>query len=345
MNNGEITIEKLPATFCLKESKLSNPKVRDHCRYTGEYPGPAHTSCNLKYKIPHYIPIVFHNLSAYDAPLFNRFIRFMASSLDSLTNNLVKDNRVGEAGRKLTGFKDYSEAQYELLIRKGVYPYEYLSNWDKFKESKLPPKESFYSNLNMSDISDWDYSHVQKGWKGFGMKNVRKYRDLYLKTDVILISNIFEAFRSACLKHYNLDLAHFDMSPGLAWQACLKKTGIELELLTDPDMLLMFERGLRGGITQAVHRYAEANIKYMRDNPKEDSSYLQYLDASSLYGWAMIQKLPTGGFNWVDPSEFTPDKIDSDANWNNEGYLLEVDVRYPKELHDSHNDLSLYVKR
>ena len=169
-----------------------------------------------------------------------------------------------------------------------------MSSWDKFNETKLPPQEAFYSNLNMSDISNHNYSHIQKVWKGFNMKNFGEYHDLYLKTDVILLSNVLEAFRSTCLKHYGLDPAHFSVSPGLAWQACLKKTGIELELLTHPDMLLMFEHGIRGGITQAVHRYAEANNKFMGDkfNPKEDSSYLQYLDMNNLYGWAMIQKLP-----------------------------------------------------
>ena len=131
------------------------------------------------------------------------------------------------------------------------------------------------------------------------------------------------------------------MSPLLAWQACLKKTGIELDLLTNPDMLLMFEKGIRGGIIQAAHQYAEVNNKYMGDkfNPKEESSYLQYLDSNNLYGWAMSQLLPTGGLNWVDLSEFMPDKIDGYMNGDNKGYLLEVDARYPKELHNLHNEL------
>ena len=91
-----------------------------------------------------------------------------------------------------------------------------MSSWDKFKETTLPPKEAFYSELNMSDIGDEDYSHAQKVWKGFDMKNLGEHHDLYLKTDLILPSNIFEAFRSTCLKHDSLDLAHFYMSPGLA---------------------------------------------------------------------------------------------------------------------------------
>ena len=95
---------------------------------------------------------------------------------------------------------------------------------------ELPPKEAFYSELSMSDISDKDYSHAQRVWKGFDMKNLGEYHDLYLKTDVILPRNVFEEFRSTCLKHYSIDLANFCTSPGLAWQACLKKTDIELEL-------------------------------------------------------------------------------------------------------------------
>ena len=140
-----------------------------------------------------------------------------------------------------------------MLIRKGVYPYEYMSSWDKFEETELLPKEAFYSNINMRDISDQDYSNTQKVWKGFSIRNMGEYHDLYPNTDVILLSNVFKIFRSTCLKHYSLDPAHFYTSPGLAWQACLKKTGIKLELLTDPDMSFAFERGIRGGITQAVH--------------------------------------------------------------------------------------------
>ena len=116
-----------------------------------------------------------------------------------------------------------------------------------------------------------------------------EYHDLYLKTDVILLANMFEAFRDTCLEYYQLDPAHFYTSPGLAWKACLKKTGIKLELLTDLNMLLMFEHGIRGGITQAVHRYAKVNNKYMGDkfNHEEPSIFLQYLDVNNLYGWAM----------------------------------------------------------
>ena len=131
-----------------------------------------------------------------------------------------------------------------------------MTDWDKFKETKLPPRETFYSNLNMSGVCNEDYEHANRVWEEFGLKDLGEYHDLYLKTGVILLANVFEAFRKVCLKNYGLDPSHFYTAPGLAWKACLKKTRIRLELLLDHDMLLMFERGIRGGITQSVNRWA-----------------------------------------------------------------------------------------
>ena len=155
---------------------------------------------------------------------------------------------------------------------------------------------------------------------------------------------MYKAFRDICLKHYKLGPVHFCTSPGLAWKACLKCTGIKLGLLTDPDMLLMFEQGIRGGITQAVRKYASANNKYMGDrfDPKSESSYLQYVDTNNLYGWAMSQPLPTGGFKWTDVN---PNEISELATRTDKGYVLEVNVSYPKDLHHSHNDFPFMCER
>ena len=141
-----------------------------------------------------------------------------------------------------------------------------------------------------------------------------------------------------------MDPAHFYTAPGFAWRACLKKTRIRLELLFDPNMILMFERGIRGGITQSINRWAKANNPYMGSdfNLNLPTKYLQYLDANNLYGWAMSQPLPTGGFRGVD---IKPDKISKLAKRKSKGYLLEVDIHYPKELHDSHNDLPFMCER
>ena len=223
-----------------------------------------------------------------------------------------------------------------------------MTSWDNFKETRLPPKEAFHSNLNMSDISKYDYEHAQRVWKEFNLKNLGEHHNLYLKTDVLSLSNVFESFRNKCMNIYELDPAHFYTSPALFWQASLKKTGVKLELLTDPDMLLMFERGILGGITQAVYRYVKANNKYMgkKFHPKGESIFLQCLDANNLYGWAMIQLLPTGGFKWViDLSKFTPKEVARLVKHGSKGYLLEVDVKYPKELHDTHNDLPFMCKK
>ena len=216
-----------------------------------------------------------------------RFIdsfKFMSSSLDSLVNNLA------HGGGKFFGFEEYNKNQYKLLIQKEIYPYEYMTNWDKFKETKLPPREAFYSKLNMAGVREEDYEHARRVWKEFGLKDLGEYHDLYLKTDVILLANVFEEFRKICLKKYGLDPAHFYTAPGLAWKACLKKTRIRLELLLDPDMVLMFERGIRGGITQSVNRWAKANNPYMGSefDLDEKTNYLQYLDANNLYGMGNV---------------------------------------------------------
>ena len=175
-----------------------------------------------------------------------------------------------------------------------------MDNWEKFDETTLPPKEAFYSNLNLEDISDEDYAHAQKVWDVFQIKNRGEYHDLYVQSDTLLLSDVFENFRNKCLEIYELDPIYFVSAPGLAWQACLKKTGVKLELLTDIDMLLMVEKGTRGGICQATHRYAKANNKYMKNCDKDsESSYLEYLDANNLYGLAMSQKLPVNVFKWV----------------------------------------------
>ena len=140
-----------------------------------------------------------------------------------------------------------------LLLRKGVYPYEYIDSWEKFNGTTLLPKEAFYSKLNLEDITDKDYIHVQKVWDVFEIKNLGEYHDLYVQSDTLLLSDVFENFRNMCLKIYELDPVYFVSAPGLAWQACLKKTRVKLELLTDYDMILMIEKGIRGGIFQATY--------------------------------------------------------------------------------------------
>ena len=187
--------------------------------------------------------------------------------------------------------------KFALLLRKGVFPYEYMDSWEKFNEASLPDKDSFYSNLNLESITDEDYVHLQKVWEVFKIKNLGEYHDLHVQSDTLLLVDLFENFRDKCIELYELDTANFLSAPGLAWQACLKKTGVKLELLTDNDMLVRVEKGIRGGMCNAIYRYAKANNKYMKKYDKNtESLYLEYLDTNNLYGSAMSQKLPIDGF-------------------------------------------------
>ena len=222
-----------------------------------------------------------------------------------------------------------------------------MDNWERFDEISLTNKESFYSSLNMENIDDIDYRHGNNVFKKIKLKNLGEYHDLYVQSDTLLLADVFENFRNMCIKVYELDPAHVLSLSGLAWQACFKKTNVKLELLTDYDMLLMVEEGIRGGICHSIHRYAKANNKYMNNyDENKESSYIQYLDASNLYGWAMSQKLPVNGFKWIKNVTEIDEKFIKNYNEDSDkGYIFEVDVKYSRRLHDLHSDLPFLPKR
>ena len=181
--------------------------------------------------------------------------------------------------------------QFQLMKEKGVYPYDYMNSFSKFNDTQSPKREDFYSLLTDEDISDDDYSHARDVWNTFSIRNMGEYHDLYLKSDILLLADVFENFRETCLTHYGLDSTHYKTTPGLAWDARLKKTKTNLDLIIDIDMQLLIEKGMRGGISYIAHRYAKANNKYMENYDKNrQSSYIMYLDANNLYGWAMYVK-------------------------------------------------------
>ena len=149
----------------------------------------------------------------------------------------------------------------------------------------------------MEDIPEADYKHAKKVYKEFKMNSLGDCHNLYVQSDTVLLADVFENFRNKYIEIYEIHAAHLLFAPGLALHACLKKTGMKLELLTDVDMLLMVEKGIRGGICHAIHRYAKANNKYMKNYDKsKESSYIQYLNANNLYGGAISQKLLVNGF-------------------------------------------------
>ena len=163
----------------------------------------------------------------------------------------------------------------------------------------------------MEDITDVDHRHANRVFKTFKLNNIGGCHNLYVQSDTIQLSGVFDSFRNMCIKVYELDPAHFLSAPGLAWQACLKKTDVKLELLTDVGMLLMVEKGIRGGIYHAIHRYAKANNKYMKNyDENEVSSFLEYLDENNLYGWAMSEPLLVDSSFWIEnASEIDEDFI------------------------------------
>ena len=264
--------------------------------------------------------------------------QFMSSSLEKLVGNLPKESL------KYTS-KMFKGTKFDLMVRKGVYPYDYMDSFDKFN-SPLPKKEEFYSILNNEHISDENYKHAQNVWNTFNLKNMGEYHDLYLQSDILLLTDVFENFRKTCLEYYKLDPCHYFTSPGLSWDAMLKMTDIKLELMTDVDMFQFIEKGLRGGISYIANRYGKANNKYMKDYKKDKpSKYIMYLDANNLYGWAMSQYLPTGGFKWLKQNKIDNLDLKKYDKENKKGIILEVDLEYPEKLHDLHNDYPLAAEK
>lgn len=354
---------------------LGVDRVRHHCHVTGEFFGAAHNNCNIQVKFrkgtqpnnkPR-LPVIIHNSKHYDTHIlmeglgkfagddlnigcipnnkekyisfnlgelvFIDSMQFLNSSLAKLVDTL-EDNQ-------FTHLTKYFPNDLNILRRKGVFCYDYFTDQSVFHEKKLPPKECFYSKLTERDISNEDYAHAVRIWKHFGMQTFAEYHDLYLKLDVLLLADVFEQFRTFSMATYQLDPAHFYTSPGLAWQAMLKKTGIELELLTDMEQYMFVESGIRGGLTFIGKRYCKANHEQCDDYDKDkDKVYISYQDANNLYGCAMRRPLPVGGFHFLPQDQvlqFNKDKILNIDEEGPMGYIFEVDLDYPAHLHDTHS--------
>ena len=295
-----------------------------------------------------FINIGFDSLSVKDS------ISFITASLDKLVSMTKYDN-TDEKDRRKWVLRDNWQSNFryssqndiiktekclDLLTEKGVYPYDYMNSFDKFNDEHLPSKEQFYSRLTEEDLTNDDYNKAKQIWKHFGIKSMGDYHDLYLKTDVLLLTDVFENFRDMCLSYYGLDPVYYYTLPNFAFDAMLKLIGIEIDLVYNQEMYEMIEAGLRGGMTQTTCKKVEANNKYMGSDYDKNkaSSYINYLDANNLYGLSMIQKLPYRSLKWDD--KITEDDV---INYDNgrTGFILEVDLEYPTELHDLHNDYPL----
>lgn len=272
---------------------------------------------------------------------------FLSSSLSTLTKNMY------DKGKGVDLFIETRKAfdndkHFDLLMRKGVYPYSYMNSFDRFKETKLPNKKHFYNDFTEEHISDGDYTHAKNVWNTFNIKNMGEYHDLYMKSDVYLLTDIFENFRNISMQSYNLDPVHYLSLPGYSWDCMMYKTKVELSLLTDIDQHLFVEKGIRGGVSMIMNRHAKSNNPYLSSYDKDkQNNYIMYWDANNLYGLAMVDYLPTESLGFLNESEIT-DMYNSIHNEDIDErfcHILEVDLEYPEHLHDTHNDLPVAPER
>lgn len=365
--------------LCAKTFEDNNIKVRDHDHVTGRFRGAAHQRCNLLLRKQYKIPIFLHNFRGYDCHLliaalgshkdlkvsvigqgmekylslgfgdhlvFKDSLQFMQQSLESLVESLGKSGSAKfEHLRK--AYSSLPDSSFDLLIRKGVYPYDYMNSWERFDEPQLPNIEEFASRLRQSHCDPAEYEHAKRVWSAFGCRTLKDYHDVYLKSDVLLLADVFEEFRKVCMTNYQLDPAHYVSAPQLSWDSMLKMTECNLELMSDSEMFRMLDGSLRGGISMISKRYAKANNK--RTLPQYDATepekHIVYWDANNLYGWAMSQHLPESGFRWMQESEFAEIDWTTLADDAPEGYFVECDLDYPEELHDAHNEYPLAPER
>ncbi|XP_053209828.1 uncharacterized protein LOC128393656 [Panonychus citri] len=348
--------------------------VRDHDHLTGKFRGAAHQECNINYQVPKDVPVVFHNLKNFDghiiikaleSGMFNRpptilahtiekyigfqldrfkfidSLAFLPSSLDTLSSQLNVD-------KKEKFIKQAFPGDVSLLLKKGSLPYEYLDSHERFSETSLPPIEKFYSTLTDSNINQEVYDHLNEIWTKFNCQSLGDFHDIYLKVDVYLLAAVFENFRGTSIEFFNIDPPHHWSAPGLTWAAALKTTCINLTLFSNLDMLMMIEKGIRGGLTMVSKRHVVANNPQVPNyDPSKPQTHIIYLDVNNLYGYAMTQRLPVRGFKWVDinSSDTLLDDILSTPDDNDYGFFVEVDLEYPPEIHDLHNDYPLAPER
>jgi len=370
--------------ICLNPFKLFEKRVRHHSHVTGELIGPAHSDCNIQCRVPNYLPVFFHNLSKYDGHIislvtgadgdvtvlpnteetyitikqeitgkdgfkkgcfFLKFIdtyRFLSTSLRHLVEILP------ESELKHTKIQYPDQDQFKFAKSKNYFPYEYLDSIDKLKDKELPGHQLFFSSLDDTNITEDEYKFAQEAWNTFNCETLEDYLRTYCKIDVLLLADCFQTFRSECIKNYQMDPAYCVSLPGFTFEAFLKKSRVELELLYNSDLYQFFEYSIKGGITSAVRRHCKANttrIPETYDKTKPPTSML-YIDANNLYGYAMSQMLPEKNFKFEDDvDKFSSDFIMNLQDDASTGYFLEVDFNYPKELHDKHNDLPLCCEK
>jgi len=361
--------------FCLRAFSLHHfiEKVRDHSHLSGKYRFALCSRCNLTHaKLRPKVIVILHGLCNYDSHfiiqklnrypdnllkviprsgekylsfsigdvMFKDSYQFISESLSSLAKNL-KD----KGDSCFTHLNKYvlDKEKRELLTQKGVFPYTYISSLSVLKEKKLPDKKFFYNDLGKEHISEEEYKFALKVWKIFECKSLKDYLEIYLLADLLLLADVFENFRSNCYSFYELDPLHYFSNAHFTFDAFMRFSGVQLELLTDANMYLFISKGIRGGLSMVGKRKAVSNNKYMKNYDKNlPSKYIMYFDCNNLYGLAMMEYLPHSHFQWVKniDDKLIKDILSVPKN-SKMGYILEVDLEYPRELHDLHSDFPL----
>lgn len=367
----EVNIPKSAECYiCKKPFKATDEIARDHSHLeaVSNFRGYCHsTPCNLNLKESHFTHVVLHGLSGYDSHMvfkrisnkFAKIIKVIPINNEKFTTFTIDNlkfidsyNFLSSSLSKLVESLNVSKYDFPILNeffqdkykciylrRKGVFPYTWFDNIEKLNETKLPEKNYFYNDLTKEQITNDDYKFAQKVWKLFQCKTLEDYLKLYLFTDCLLLADVFESFRDIAMKIYNLEVLEFISAADLSWSSGLKVTSTTLELLTDIDMYLTIERGIRGGLCLAAKRFSKANNKYLPKtyDPNLESKYIINLDILNLYGFCMTSYLPHSNYKWVDTNHLKNIDILNIPPNSETGYIFVVTLTYPDHLHDEHN--------
>ena len=346
-------------------SPLGPKKVRDHCHFTGQYRGAACAKCNLLLYSVKTLPIFIHNLVNYDGVFLLEALKYVphSSLISAIPKNTEKLKMINIGGIKFLDSLEFLKGslgdivgmartdhlhmfeilftlglcrttqERDMLLQKGVFPYDYFKSIDQMREAKnLPPREAFFNTLTGRCVSEDDYQHAMSVFSTFGCDSMYDYLKLYNRLDTALLAISFQSYRDGIFRDFHLDPAHYLSTPMLALDCFLKSTAVEIELISDPNITLLAMNNIRGGLSQI-------NERHVKIADGEEREHLFYIDANNLYGKAMSLSLPLGGYRFLTREEI------EEINWlavdpgDPVGYAAEVDLLYPAHLHYAHRHL------
>jgi hypothetical protein len=390
---------KNAAVIChICEKDLGIDRVMDHDHISGAFIAMSHGGCNLNRKVPNFVPIFTHNLEGYDSHFLihklkkdarirnvdglphntERFktininifkfldsMAFLSASLNDLVNNLTKNEQHPfNILDQMDLYPDNTsgENMKKLLLRKGVYPYEFATSINVLKNTKeLPEIEKFYSNLTNTTVSEEDYKHGISVFETFKCKNMLEYTELYCATDTALLAEVMLQFREEILQEFGLDCCHYISTPQLAFDCFLYSTKTELELLSDVDKVIFIENSIRGGMSYIAKRYSKAGWHKTADGETNFFTELLFIDgkiyiatilylknkmllyftANNLYGLAQSKPLPHDDFKWEKKEDFINLVWEDMREDQERGFIIECDLEYPPNLHRDHASFPL----